>query len=121
MNHKIDWENNGVKVSVTGNVTFEEVFQTDGMIYGDSRFSTLKYVIYDLSEVTSLNLNTNDLKMISTLDKSASRWNEKLKLSLLVKGNETKVSLKKYISFMKDSGWDIRIFNNNDDVLNWSK
>lgn len=119
MINNICWEGNNVRVAFEGNVFFEDIFQVDGKIIGDSRFDLTKYIVYDLRKVTILNLTKNELAAISTLDISASRWNAKLKLAILGKDKLIIELAENYIIKMNNNNWEVKIFENLDKALVW--
>lgn len=54
MNHKFHWKESNAVVTFEGDVKYNDIFLSDGKIYGDSRFDLMTYAIYDFSEVNNL-------------------------------------------------------------------
>ena len=63
----------------------------------------------------------DEIEAISTLDKSASRWNEKIKFACVVQDDHIKKTILDYIVFMDDSSWETKIFNTVDEAIDWCK
>ena len=118
MSYKIDWKNNNAIVTFDEKIDFNDVFKADSKIYGDLRFDEMDYTIYNLSTVSEFNVSLKDLRIISTLDLSAERWNKRLKFALIIK-EEHRKSVERYLTFMKKSNWGIKIFLNYKDALEW--
>ena len=121
MKYKIEWTHNNPMITFHGDISFQDLYPVDGKIYGDSRFEMMKYIIYNLLDANSFYLNHLDLKVISTLDKSASRWNKKIKLACVSQDNNTKKVTLEYKNLMVDSNWEIGLFDTVDEALAWCK
>ncbi len=121
MEYKIDWIGENSYLIFNGNVNFDIVNKADGDLIGDSRFDCMKFSIFDFTNVEEFILSKQELLIISTLDKGASRWNGNLKLALLANKNNFNVNiiLRKYKNLMKNNNWDIALFHDINTALNW--
>jgi len=121
MNYIIRWTPSGFSVHFEGNVTFKDIEDSGNVLYGDSRFDNVELAIFDYSNATTLDLSIVDLRIISTLDIGASRWNDKLKLALVTNKNNPKITkiCNTYKRFMKENNWKIEIFEDVQDALKW--
>ncbi len=121
MNYKFHWKENNAVVTFEGDVKYNDIFLSDGKIYGDSRFDLMTYAIYDFSEVNNLLITEADLKILSVLNISASKWNKKLKVALIITSKNIADVLSIYIQLMEKSSWSIKIFNTREKAFEWTE
>ena len=121
MNYAVRWSDSNVSVRFEGAVTFTDVEDSGNNIFGDERFDSIELAIFDFSRATSLNLSKMEIRVISTLDSGASRWNERLKLALVTNKNSPRITkiLAIYMRFMKGNNWKIELFEEAQDALKW--
>jgi len=121
MGFTVEWEGNNPLLILEGDIIFDDLYYLDGKIYGDSRFDLTQYICYNMLEVNSLNVTKNDIAAISALDKSASRWNAKIKLAIVVQDEHIRREALLYIDFMKDSSWETKVFSALNEALDWCR
>ena len=121
MNYEAKWSDSNVYVSFEGAVTFIDIEDSGNIIFGDERFDSIELAIFDFSRATSLNLSKMEIRVISTLDSGASRWNERLKLAMVTNKNSPRITriLAIYMRFMKGNNWKIELFEEAQDALKW--
>jgi len=121
MSYKIEWIGNNAHVFFEGDIDFDELNKANGELYGDARFDLMDYAIFDLINAREFNITEHEMLMISALDKSASRWNEKLKLACISEDKNEKVKqmLEHYVHLMKDNKWTIKLFSNLSEAVKW--
>ena len=122
MNYVVRWSESNVSVRFEGAVTFRDVEDSGNDIFGDERFDSIELAIFDFSMATTLDLSKMEIRIISTLDTGASRWNDRLKLALVTNKNSPRITkiLAIYMRFMKGNNWKIEIFEEPQDALKWS-
>ena len=121
MNYKTKWIGSNAIVSFKGVISFDYINDANGEIYGDARFDTMDFLIFDFQEVEKFNITKEEISIISKLDKGSSRWNKNLKLAFIVSDNNKnfKDLTLYYINLMNDNDWKILIFNNLEEALDW--
>ena len=85
MAYELIWEENGVYWKYSGNVTGSEIVDASTSIYGDPRFSTLKYKFVDFLDVDSVEIDKRQLALIAYQHLAAERGNPYLKNAILIK------------------------------------
>ena len=122
MNYVVRWSESNVSVRFEGAVTFRDVEDSGNDIFGDERFDRIELAIFDFSMATTLDVSKMEIRIISTLDTGASRWNDRLKLALVTNKNSPRITkiLAIYMRFMKGNNWKIEIFEEPQDALKWS-
>jgi len=104
------WEENGLYLEYEGNVTSEEMFQSN-QNYVEDRFNDIKYIIVNLSLATSVEITPSDLVMKAAHSNTASMFNSNITLIFVV----TNEDIKKDVQFYKENakngkiGWSILI------------
>jgi hypothetical protein len=120
MSFNIHWKGSNVIVSFTGNFTYNDSFEVNNLIYGDSRFDSMKYQIADFSKIEKFEFTEDEIKIISTLEKTSTVWNNSVKVAVI---DSDTISLSAiidpYIETMKTTNWEIKVFNNLDEAMNW--
>ena len=121
MSFRYKWIENNFYVKFYGKINFSYALMEDlnSKWYGSIRFEYMKYSIFDYRHVDELNISKEHIKMISCLDRSASRWNMNLKLAIIAKDEVMHKGMSLYLKLMKDIPWDIKIFYNLNDAIKW--
>jgi len=102
-----------------GTLTPEDFHQANGLIYGDARFDNMIYQIADFTNVLSINLTLDKVKVISALEKSATRWNKSVKVAHVTTDPEIKNMVHAYEKEIQKTNWLCRLFENLDDATIW--
>jgi len=119
MSYNITWQDSNVIISFEGNVNYQDVNEADNIVYGDSRFDDMKYQIADFSKIEKFELTEDEVQIIAMLDKSSSRWNNKIKLAVVTLDLYLLERIKPYIETMQDTEWSIKIFENIFEAKKW--
>ena len=119
MSYNITWQDSNVIISFEGNVNYQDVNEADNIVYGDSRFDDMKYQIADFSKIEKFELTEEEVQIIAMLDKSSSRWNNKIKLAVVTLDLNLLERIKPYIETMQDTEWSIKIFENIFEAKKW--
>ena len=119
MSYNITWQDSNVIISFEGNVNYQDVNEADNIVYGDSRFDDMKYQIADFSKIEKFELTEDEVQIIAMLDKSSSRWNNKIKLAVVTLDLYLLERIKPYIEALQDTEWSIKIFENIFEAKKW--
>ena len=119
MSYNITWQDSNVIISFEGNVNYQDINEADNIVYGDSRFDDMKYQIADFSKIEKFELTEEEVQVIAMLDKSSSRWNNKIKLAVVTLDLYLLERIKPYIETMQDTEWSIKIFENIFEAKKW--
>jgi hypothetical protein len=115
----IKWIGNNAIVTMTGEVDFSEIDMANGMLYGDARFEHMNYQIFDLGNAEIIKLKAHDFELIGALDKNSSIWNGKMKVAVVFKDDGMIKLIEVYKNAMKDTEWEIEVFNTLEDAQKW--
>jgi hypothetical protein len=119
MANKITWNTSNIIVRFEGVVTAEEIMGIDNLIYGDPRFDSMNYQIFDYSRVEKMALSEADTEIIGTLDKTASVWNRHVKIAIISGSDFVGKLTQTYKKALSNTSWEVRIFTNINDALRW--
>ena len=106
MSFKIEWKDSNVIVSFIKNLTYKDSYEANNLICGNSNFDKMKYQIADFSKVETFEFTEDESKIIATLEKSSTTWNNNVKLAIV-----TSVSvclspiIDPYLEIMKSTNW----------------
>lgn len=119
MSHELSWTGNEVIISFGGDVDFHEITEVDDVIYGDPRFEKQKFQIWDFRRVDSFKISTVEARVIGGIDRDTSMWNDNIKLAAVSQDQHIIDMTMDYKDEMKDTNWQIRIFDTFDDAYAW--
>ena len=119
MSHELSWTGNEVIISFSGDVDFYEITEVDDVIYGDPRFEKQIYQIWDFRRVDSFKISTVEAKVIGGIDRDTSMWNDNIKLAAVSQDQHIIDMTMDYKEVMKDTNWQIRMFDTFDDAYSW--
>ena len=121
MAYKIEWGDNCVHIKYNGDVNISELFSVTAAISGDLRYRLLKRITVNFLEIKSYKISESDIKHISILNAIPSILNPNIKLSVVSNNNEIQEMVLKYIDFMKANEWEIKLFDNIEESMEWGK
>jgi len=120
MSFNIEWKGSNVIVSFTKVLTYKDSYEVNNLIYGDSRFDTMKYQISDFTKIEKFEFTEDESKIIGTLEKSSAIWNNNMKLAIVTSPNICLSSIiDPYLETMKSTNWKIKIFKNSIEAEKW--
>jgi hypothetical protein len=119
MNYKFEWIENNLVVTISGDIIFDSLLSGSEKIYGDSRLDNMDYLIVNFLNIDSFKLLDDEIKIIATLDKSASKWNPKLRAAVVTTDTTIRQTVLKYIDLLKEVEWEIEMFSNLNEAKKW--
>jgi len=119
MPNSIEWIGSNIIVSFEGTLTAKEIMEVDDLIYGDVRFDTMKFQIFDYSKISKLEINEIESEVIGTLDKTASVWNKRLKVAVVSDNKIINNLTDKYKKALHGSLWKVKNFTSKEEALIW--
>ena len=117
MAYELVWEPKGVYWKYTGKVDGNEIVEASTSIYGDPRFSTLKYKFVDFLDVETLDIDKEQLALIAYQHLAAERANPYLKNAIVIKSGHSLAQ--QFAAFFEKSSWEIKIFTDLDEANKW--
>lgn len=111
------WDESGLYIKFEGAITPEDIFLTSDN-YGDIKFDRIKNTIVDLTGVSEVKVNENDLNMKGSQSSAASDWNKRIQLIIVVNSEEMRQHLQPYLKVLKDlkCPWEVRIVETLEDA-----
>jgi len=121
MPHITTWDSTGIKWQFHGAVTSEEVDEANSEMYEDPRFDSIKYFIWDMSNVEKLIKNTLDNNRPVATDLGASHINKNIRGALIANEGDVYDSCNNYIKLSTNlnTTWKLKLFNDNESALKW--
>lgn len=116
-----EWIDSNFIVTFYGDISFIDIMNANGIMYGDRRFDELKYQIFDYSMITSINLNNNVPEIISKLDTAAIVWNHHVKVATVTKDDYLREKIDLYNKYLESTSWIPKTFDNIHDAIQWCK
>jgi len=119
MSYSIEWGQSCVHIKYLGHIISDDILEVRGRLSGDYRYDSIKYVITDFLDITSLTLSERDLKVIVFYHKTSLIWNTNIKLSILCNKGEILEVVLRYIDLLRIKGWKVKHFTNREKVVEW--
>ncbi len=121
MGFEIIWQSpNGLIKRHFGHVTGSEIFAAVVRIEADSRFDTLRYVINDFSECTSISVAPGEIEEIAAIDHAASMSNPNIRIAIIATQPEVIAQGKAYANDPL-TNYKTRVFSSIDEAEPWLK
>ncbi len=119
MTCQIIWEKDGVYWKYSGNVSGDEIVEASTSIYGDPRFSTMKYKFVDFLDVEHIEISDDQLALIAYQHLATERANPYLKNAILAKSDDNLSLAYEFASYFDKSSWAVRVFTDQDEADKW--
>ena len=91
----------------------------NNILYGDRRFEIIRYQLFDFSKIDDLIATDMDARVVGTLDKSASIWNNDMKGAILASNPKIIELINIYIDQLDGTNWQVKIFSNLESANEW--
>ncbi|MDX2432087.1 MAG: hypothetical protein QNK35_14210 [Bacteroides sp.] len=85
MSYQTSWQGSDVQITFEGRVVFDDILEADNLLYGDPRFDTMKYTLFDLIKVEKFDVSKREAEEIAALDSASSVWNNKIKVAIVAR------------------------------------
>ena len=115
-----NWEDNGLHRKFTGEITGQEILESNLSIQGNPRFDHIKYVLNDFSSITEFEITSADVNIISTIDNVAAISKKSLKIAIVADDKNLLKWINEYLKMMQGSPYATALFSSNDDALKWA-
>ncbi len=121
MPYMLHLENNGVRVQFSGILCDKENYKATLELYSLPHFGELKYIIWDLSGISKLNMTAKETDVASSHDKLASSRLQQTKVAFVANNKSTWKLCDEYIaqSTNRNLKWDFKVFDNIESVRTW--
>ena len=121
MAHTNIWNENGLFRKFTGEISPEEILQSNFDIHKRPEFETIKYIINDFTEVTDLVINTNHTKIYASTDDIISDTKGNLKIAIVAKLDAHIALANNYKEEMKNKFFKCEIFQTLEEAQVWAE
>jgi len=119
MPYKNTWEQNGLLRKFTGVISGEEILESNFALHEDPRFSDIKYIINDFSEIAGHSIEEAHTKIYAYTDEIISNSKRRLKIALVVSQSEYIPIAESYRELMDGKLFECEIVNVIDDARLW--
>lgn len=112
MAYAVEWSEQGVLVTMTGNIDIKELNEANGRLHGDARFDGMRYQLWDLLGASLGSITRREIEQPSAIDLVAARMNAHVKVALVTNSPHDIQICEHYAARSSGLGspWDIRIF-----------
>lgn len=119
MPHKNTWEQEGLYRKFTGEVSGDEILESNFGLHTHPKFQAIKYIINDFTEVTGASMQTSSTKAFATSDDIISHSKGRLKIALVVTQDPFIALANSYREQMVGKLFECEIFKTIGDARKW--
>lgn len=121
MPYNFQSEDCGVVVKFYGIFCFKDNNDATIELYTHPKFSDLKYIIWDFTNVSEMNMTPTETDIASMMDKEVTSRLPNTKVALITQDNFTKELCESYIADCtnRKMEWDFLIAENIEQARNW--
>ena len=83
MSYQTSWQGSDVQIIFEGTVVIDDIREADNLLYGDPRFDTMKYQLFDFFNVEKFDVSKKEVEVIAALDSASSVWNNNIKVAIV--------------------------------------
>lgn len=121
MAHTNTWNKNGLFRKFTGEISPEEILQSNFDLHIHPKFESIKYIINDFTEVTELAINKDHTKIYATTDDIISDTKGNLKIAIVAKQDAHIALANNYRVEMKNKLFECEIFQTVKEAQKWAE
>ncbi len=123
MTHFAKWEKDGVTWSFSGLVGAAEISDIHQEFYSDYRCDTVKFQIFDLTELKTSVLNESDIRTAAVYDTGGSRVVKDLKIAFVLGDHSPVADVWHYVaeSQKMNSTYTYAIFRSLESAIEWCR
>ena len=121
INLKFTDDKQGIYVTLEGKVTLEDFKVGASEAYSEENIHTQNYQIIDFTNCSSFDLSSSDMQEIAIIDKEASKVNPDIKIAIIAPTDVAFGMSRVYEAYADETGFDIMVFRNSEDVEAWLK
>ena len=121
MAYRAIWEDDGIKWIFHGDLTNEDFMQRGYELYEDHRYESIKYQIFDFSDIDEVMVETDIVQCSASLDALQSLRNPDVKIAF-ISVRQVVFGLKRmYETYhqLEGGSWQCRVFNTEVDARAW--
>jgi len=119
MSYKINWQGSNPIITFEGTVTSADIIEVDNILYGDVRFDSMRFQLFDISEIANVVFKDEEVKLIGVLDKTASRWNNHVRVGVVTNHPEVIKLNQTYKESIEGTNWEIKWFETYKETYKW--
>lgn len=121
MAHTNTWNKNGLFRKFTGEISPEEILQSNFDMHVHPEFENIKYIINDFTEVNKFSINKGHTKIYASTDDMISNTKGNLKIAIVAIKDEHIALANNYREEMKNKLFKCKIFQTLKDAQKWAE
>jgi hypothetical protein len=113
MPYKYSWPDNTFLAEFSGTTTAREIAAVNHAFSGDPRIDSVRYSVWDFSQVTMIDMSRNEIEEAAAFDKGLTYTKRHLKGALIAVNDQVRTQIETYMAAAQslDVSWDTRIFD----------
>jgi hypothetical protein len=117
MPYKIHWKPNYVSFDYFGEVTSEDIIESNKRVYGDSRFDELRWELVSFDDTGTVDFKTTNVRLIAYMDQAAARSNPHITVAFIGKTEILKEVQAAYAKTNMESAWPVIHFDSQAEAI----
>lgn len=121
MPHTITWEPDGLYRKFTGEISGDEILESNYELHTDPDFKNIKYIINDFTEISGHSIEVSYTKAYAISDNVISAIRGSLKVALVAIQDDHVELANDYRNQMEGKKFECEIFKRIEDARKWVK
>jgi len=119
MGFQLTWEDRMVIFDYSGDMTSQDILNSNRSVYGDPRFDRLHWQLVCVDQVESFNFEEKDVKLIAYMDKAAALANSNITIVFAGENDNLKKLYTAYSEFIEGDLWPVHYFETREEALSY--
>jgi len=110
MPHTNTWNNNGLYRQFTGNISGDEILESNFELHQNPEFHTIGYIINDFTQITGHSISLTHTTAYAKTDEIISNTKGRLKIAIVINQEALLVLAESYAAMMEGKLFECKIF-----------
>ncbi len=117
MPYKITWEPTYVSFDYHGEVSSEDIIESNKEVYGDPRFDQIRWELVSFDETESITFTNANIRLIAYMDQAAARSNPHISVAFVGKTKILQEVEDAYSNTGVEPIWPLLHFDNREEAI----
>lgn len=117
MPYEIIWKSNYVFFDYSGDVTSEDIVESNKVVYGDPRFDDLSWELVSFDKAISINSKPSHVRLIAYMDNAAARCNPYISVAFIGNSKILQEVEAAYSTTNAEQTWPIVHFESREEAI----
>ncbi len=98
MSFKHQWEDKGVLVTYSGELTSDDIIKSNSALVGNAKYKKSKYILSDFNHISAVNVSDTDVEITKIFETKDYQYNKNIKVALINSNPSLQILIENYIN-----------------------